>query len=55
MKGKETLFPIHFSFATSDFKGLCGIFLPPFISSPVKKKNTSSYSTVPQMEVISEL
>lgn len=38
MKGKETLFPINFSFATSDFKGLCGIFLPPFISSPVKKK-----------------
>jgi len=32
---KETLFFIYSPFATSDFKGLCGILLPPFLSSPI--------------------
>lgn len=50
---KETQFSLCSPFATSDFKGLCGILLPPFISSPIW--SAPSYSAVPQMEVIAEL
>lgn len=50
---KETQLLICSPFATSDFKGLCSILLPPFISPPVW--SAPSYSAVPQMEVFAEL
>lgn len=51
-KGKKHC-SLFILFATSDFKGLCGILLPPFIFSPIQ--SAPGYSAVPQMEVISEL
>lgn len=50
---KETQLSICSPFATSDFKGLCSILLPPFSSPPVW--SAPSYSAVPQMELIAEL
>lgn len=50
---EETQLSIFSPFATSDFKGLCSILLPPFISPPVW--SAPSYSAVPQMEVTAEL